>query len=69
MNVCTFAAVAAAITSASVAPSFPYAMFSIMVVANSAGSCWTRPIFNRRDFRFNRLISFPSIITFPAVGS
>ncbi|OAY72414.1 hypothetical protein ACMD2_03954, partial [Ananas comosus] len=45
------------------------AMFSIMLAANSTGSCCTRPIFSRRDFRFSRRMSLPSIMTLPAVGS
>ncbi|KAH0451840.1 hypothetical protein IEQ34_019139 [Dendrobium chrysotoxum] len=31
--------------------SFPYAMLSKMVPANSTGSCCTSPIFSRRDLR------------------
>uniref|UniRef100_A0A2P2QQE7 Uncharacterized protein n=1 Tax=Rhizophora mucronata TaxID=61149 RepID=A0A2P2QQE7_RHIMU len=44
-------------------------MLSKMLAAKRAGSCCTNPILSLRDFKFSRRISFPSIITFPAVGS
>mmetsp|Transcript_8158 Transcript_8158/g.14787 ORF Transcript_8158/g.14787 Transcript_8158/m.14787 type:complete len:141 (-) Transcript_8158:376-798(-) len=59
---------AAAIASSSVAPFFPYMIFSMMVVAKSTGSCATRPTCSRSHWTFSSDASTPSMKTPPLVG-
>nr|CAB3446859.1 unnamed protein product [Digitaria exilis] len=63
------AALAAAMTSSSVASSLPNSMFSRIVVANSTGSWLTSPICARSHLSRSRRMSTPSSITSPADGS
>uniref|UniRef100_A0A0E0G344 Uncharacterized protein n=1 Tax=Oryza nivara TaxID=4536 RepID=A0A0E0G344_ORYNI len=69
MKLCALAALAAATTSSAVASSFPNRMFSLMLVANSAGSWLTSPICARSHFSRSRRMSTPSTVTSPANGS
>uniref|UniRef100_A0A0E0NB08 Uncharacterized protein n=1 Tax=Oryza rufipogon TaxID=4529 RepID=A0A0E0NB08_ORYRU len=69
MKLCALAALAAATTSSAVASSFPNRMFSLMLVANSAGSWLTSPICARSHFSRSLRMSTPSTITSPADGS
>mmetsp|Transcript_98607 Transcript_98607/g.147801 ORF Transcript_98607/g.147801 Transcript_98607/m.147801 type:complete len:173 (-) Transcript_98607:1840-2358(-) len=69
MNSIALAWVAAAMISSSVAFSRPYRMFSLMLVANSTGSCDTRLSWLRRCFRLNARTSCPSMSTCPDTGS
>mmetsp|Transcript_26216 Transcript_26216/g.53434 ORF Transcript_26216/g.53434 Transcript_26216/m.53434 type:complete len:155 (-) Transcript_26216:570-1034(-) len=69
MNSMAFALTAAASISVGEASSFPYRMFSPIVVAKRIGSCETRLIWERRCLRLNSFVSMPSMSTCPAVGS
>mmetsp|Transcript_9796 Transcript_9796/g.16264 ORF Transcript_9796/g.16264 Transcript_9796/m.16264 type:complete len:186 (-) Transcript_9796:469-1026(-) len=69
MKPCAFAMRAAASTSASVAPSLPYAMFTATEPLNSTGSCATRPSCCRSQRTFSVRRSTPSKQTEPLSGS
>lgn len=59
MKLWAFASLAASITSLSDDPCLPYKIFSYIVVAKSTGSCCTRPMCLRIDFKCSFLISLP----------
>ncbi|KAH0457797.1 hypothetical protein IEQ34_013112 [Dendrobium chrysotoxum] len=69
MNPSALAALAATITSSIVASSLPNKIFSLIDVANRAGSWLTNPICPLNHFNFNLLISTPSSNISPPVGS
>uniref|UniRef100_A0A0E0G318 Secreted protein n=1 Tax=Oryza nivara TaxID=4536 RepID=A0A0E0G318_ORYNI len=69
MKLWALAALAAATTSSAGASSFPNRMFSLMLVANSAGSWLTSPICARSHFSRSLRMSTPSTVTSPADGS
>ena len=56
-------------TSARVAPSRPYAMFSATVPEKSSGSCVTSPHCRRTEARLASRTSAPSTRTAPPCGS
>mmetsp|Transcript_7444 Transcript_7444/g.11237 ORF Transcript_7444/g.11237 Transcript_7444/m.11237 type:complete len:144 (+) Transcript_7444:293-724(+) len=69
MKSCAFAALAAATTSASLAPGLPYRMFSLMVPVKSTGSWPTYPIWYRSHCTFILRVSWPSNKIWPCSGS
>lgn len=67
MKECALDAFAMAVTSAVVAPSFPYKMFSRILVAKRAGSWFTSPICPRSQRNCKFLMLCPSRSTSPAL--
>ena len=69
INPSAWAAAAAALISASAAPSFPHAMFSWIVTLNSSLFCNATATFSRRAFCLYSLTSTPSTRTEPDATS
>ncbi len=65
MKVCAPDLRAASTSSASVAPGFPYRIFSATVPANRNTSCWTMPIAPRSEASRTSRTSTPSMRTLP----
>lgn len=66
MNECALATLAASSISIKLASGLPNSIFSLMVVANSAGSWLTSPICCLSHLKFKVLMSCPSSRTCPA---
>ena len=64
-----WAALAAAISSSSVASAFPHCRFSRIVPLNSTAFCGTTPILSRRTLGSYARTSLPATLTLPSVTS
>ena len=63
------ACLAAWMTSSRLAPGLPYWMFSKTVPENRYTSCWTKPIWSRRDFKVTSWMFWPSMRMRPSSTS